>query len=110
MESREIPKQDWQSYFDIHFKGPSSKSVKLEILSMEYGDQTEDNWGHLKGLSYDPKDDKFCLFIDHLNHYISHPSRISVLEEGTSINAIEIEDGTGNKQIIYLKDPTMLSN
>lgn len=107
MYTRELPKSEWKTYFDDYCIEPLVKNVDIEILSPSHGDVIGEQNGKLNGLSYDPKDDQFYVFTDHLRHAISHPKKVYIIEDGITLKSIAIEDRDNNKQIIHLKDPDL---
>jgi hypothetical protein len=103
MSTKSIAKDDWKYYLDDYSKSIQSTLVELDVESLELGDQIEAEWVHLKGISYDPKDDMIYLFTEALRHFIAKPQNIWVVESEDGLSAFQIEDWEGTKHIINLR-------
>ncbi|RYZ57023.1 MAG: hypothetical protein EOP07_11040 [Proteobacteria bacterium] len=103
MTTKSIAKDDWKHYLDDYSKSLQSTLVELDVESLELGDQIEADWVHLKGISYDPKDDMLYIFTEALRHFIAKPRNIWVVEGSEGPSAIQIEDGEGTKHIVNLR-------
>lgn len=103
MSTQSIAKEDWKQYLDNYSKSIQSTLVELDVESLELGDQIEADWVHLKGISYDPKDEMIYIFTEALRHFISRPQNLWVVEAKDGPSAIQIEDFEGTKHIINLR-------
>ncbi|NPB07786.1 MAG: hypothetical protein GXN96_02520 [Aquificae bacterium] len=104
MATRQLPKQEWESYFDRFSKNLPAVEAQLEVVDREVGDQVEVEYSPLTGVSYDPKDDVLELqFTEKHDHLIYHPTEIYVTEEEGRITAIEVVDREGTRYILRLK-------
>lgn len=108
MATRELPRQDWEVYFNFLSRASAAKTVQVEITGEDIGDQRDDSLLLLRGVSYDPKDDMFYVFTDPLKRLIPHPQKIYVDEAGATLAALQVIDRDGNASILILKDPLML--
>lgn len=104
MSTKSILKADWKRYLDDYSKNIQSEVVELDVESLELGDQIEAEWVTLKGMSYDPKDDTLCIFMNALQHFIAHPKNIWAVENAGKISSIQIEDREGTKHLINVRD------
>lgn len=103
MTTKSIAKDDWKHFLDNYSKSIQSTLVELDVESLELGDQIEADWVHLKGISYDPKDDMLYIFTEALRHFIAKPQNIWVIEADEGLSAIQIEDWEGTKHIVNLR-------
>ena len=104
MASRELNKSDWQNFFDNFSKKHSTVLINLEIVGKEVGDQTEINWQPLRGISLDPRNDRFFIQTDLIEHSISHPKKVQIEEQNGELKSIQIIDQENNRQIVRLKE------
>lgn len=104
MSTRSILKKDWKDYLDNYSKRILSDVVELDVESLDLGDQIEADWVKLEGMTYDPKDDMLCLYTESLRHFIAHPQSIWVIENGSKLSSIQIEDAEGIKHIVNIRD------
>lgn len=102
MPTRKIEKHDWQSYFDHISRDLPAASVDVEVDGLELGAQVEASHMPLMGLTYDPHDDAFSVSSQDLEHRISRPREIWVIEDAGGLSSIEVVDADGNTQIARL--------
>jgi len=104
MATVELPKEEWERYFDELSKNLPAVEAQLEVVDKELGDQIEVEYSPLTGLSYDPKDDVFEIqFTEKHDHLVYHPKQVFIEEEGGKIVAVEVVDGEGTRHILRLK-------
>ena len=100
MAIRQLPRTDWNDYFDAFSKEKSDSGridyAEIRVFSPEIGAQPQTKWLPLQGLTYDPKDDRLDVFVKGLDHMIVHPKVIYVEESSGRLDSIEVvrEDGT----------------
>ena len=83
-ERGEIPRSEWQHFFDQQTKVHEGAEVSIEVLSLDFGDQHEVERLPLASLTYDPKDDVVIVAVGGrdgrypvvLRHFIDHPQQI----------------------------------
>ncbi len=108
--AREIPKEDWQAYFEDFSRDQPDYVAKVEVLSGELGAETEAEATHLAAITYDRKDDIVVIGLDgaadaiaeEVEHVIDRPLRISVEDGGDGEIAFEVEDAEGTKTVLRL--------
>ncbi len=103
MATRELPKSEWQSYFDNVSKQLKAAQAELEVASMDLGDQIETEWVSFYGITYDPKDDLVEFVLEGLDHLIRNPKQIFVDEGSEGLSSVEIVDSDNFKHIAILK-------
>jgi Family of unknown function (DUF5335) len=108
MTVRKLDKKEWKPFFDRVSKVMEGKQAEIEVASLKLGDQVEAEWPPLLGLTYDPKDDIFEVALEGVDHLIPKPREIYVDGNGLELNALEVVDAEGVRQIVKLKDPLML--
>ncbi len=82
--------------------------AEIEVASLELGDQTEANWAHLLGITYDPKDDVLEIALEGRDHFIARPQQIHVDDQAPGLVAFEVFDQVGVRHIVQLREPLML--
>jgi hypothetical protein len=105
---RKLEKAQWRSYFDTLSKLLEAKEAEIEVASLDLGDQVQAKWLPFLGIAYDPEDDVVEVALEDLDHMIYRPREIYVDDEVGGLTSIEIEDASGAKQIVKLKDKLLL--
>jgi hypothetical protein len=108
MTIRKLDRQEWKSYFERISKLIEGRQAEIEVASLKLGDQIAAEWLPLLGLTYDPKDDVFEVTLDGIDHLIEHPREVYVDGNSVELNALEVVDAEGVRQIVKLRDPLML--
>jgi hypothetical protein len=104
-----LEKSHWQTYFDRLSRVLVGKTVELEVVALDLGDQVEAQWLPLLGVDYDPVDDLFEIALDGVDHLIRRPSQIFIDEDGgVALSNLMIVDGEGRRHIAQFRDPLML--
>jgi hypothetical protein len=101
LETTRVPNDRLKAYFDkftTHFLlRESTNAVDVEVLSSDWGDQSAAEGAHLRGITYDPKDNALEFELEGGDHRVTKPKEVWTVEEFDGfIKAIEIvrEDGT----------------
>ena len=108
MTTRMVSKSDWRSYLDQVSKDLVGRRAEIDIMSMKLGSQVQAQWIRLLGITYDPKNDLLEVALDGLDHLISKPLELYVEEGRTGLESLSVLDAEGNRQIIRLKQPSIL--
>ena len=106
--SRQIPKAEWQAYFDSVSETLAGTPAQLEVASLGLADQLEAEWVELEGIAYDPSDDHIEFILQDLDHVIDKPREIWVDETPTSLLGLKVVDAEGLGHILLLQTPMML--
>src|SRR5437773_6841810 len=99
MSTREIPRDEWDSFFDSFSLRHRDWLVTVEVLSSDIGAQVEAKQMPLEGISAELKrsgEDIISIFIGrkprHLTHTIHAPERVRLKEtEDGADEVLEIE-------------------
>jgi hypothetical protein len=91
----------WASQLDQLTEDRGGENVTIEVVDMEYGDETEAERLPFAYASYDPKDDVVIVAVGGrssrypvvLRHMIWHPTEVDVDPEAGAIRVVE-PDGT----------------
>ena len=83
--AREIPREDWQKYFEDFSRDQPDYLAKMEVLGGELGAETEAEGTHLAAITYDRKDDIVVIGLDgaadevpeEVEHVIDRPAKIT---------------------------------
>jgi hypothetical protein len=109
MATVKLDKAAWQKYFDQMSKSQLvGKEVEIEVASLDFGDQVEQEWIPLLGISYDPKGDLVQVLVEGLDHLIHKPREIWVEHGPAGLTSIAVTDDDEVKQIIRLREPLMI--
>ncbi len=109
MTTAQLDKAAWQKTFDQMSKSLLvGKQVEIEVLGLEIGDQIEQEWIQLLGISYDPKDDLIQILVEGLDHLIRKPREVWVDHGAVGLVSMEVVDADDVRQIIRLREPLML--
>jgi len=100
-----IKKNEWKNYFDQTSKHLQGHEIEIEIVGLDVGDQIEEEWISLKGLSYDPKENVLFVNTSQSEHPIFTPLEIITSEEGSLIRSIVVKDSDGRLQILKFRKP-----
>jgi hypothetical protein len=108
--ANEIPRDDWQAYFEDFSRDQPDYLAKIEILSEEIGAETEAEGTHLAAITYDRKDDIVVIGLDgaadgvaeEVERVIDKPLRIFVEDGPDGEIAFEVEDAEGTKTVLRL--------
>ena len=106
--SRQIPKAEWQAYFDSMSESMAGTRAELEVASLGLGDQLEAEWVEVEGITYDPADDHIEFVLQDLDHLIDEPREIWVDETPSSLLGLEVVDAAGLRHILLLRTPMIL--
>lgn len=105
MQNHLIKKSEWKNYFDQTSKHLLGHQVELEIVGLDIGDQIEEEWISLEGLSYDPRENILFVHTAETDHPILTPVEVIASEEGSLIRSIVVRDTEGNLQILKFRRP-----
>ena len=105
MSQYQIHKEDWTSYLDRLSKSIQGQELEIEVAGLEVGDQIQEDWTPLEGLSYDPSDDAVYVQTAALDHSIRKPQEIYAEEADSFIQSVVIRDGEGQVQTVHFRNP-----
>lgn len=107
MAIRQLPRSNWNDYFDAFSKEKSDAGridyAEIRVFSPEIGAQPETSWLPLQGLTYDPKDDKLEVFVKGLDHFVAHPKAIYVDETSGRLDSIEVVLADGSYEVVEIR-------
>jgi uncharacterized protein YjiK len=108
MQTREIAKDDWHSFFDQVSRALRGKLIQIEVDSLQLGAQIEANKLSLNGLTYDSKDDALIITSDQIEHVIRSPLQIFITDGGEGINSLKVCAADGTDQIVNFTESLAL--
>ena len=97
MQTREIAKDDWHSFFDQVSRALRGKLIQIEANKLS-----------LNGLTYDSKDDALIITSDQIEHVIRSPLQIFITDGGEGINSLKVCAADGTDQIVNFTEPLAL--
>ena len=109
MKNRAIEKSERKTFFEIVSRLTEGQQVEIEVAGLDVGDQIEENWAQLLGLSFDSKDNTLYVDSPAFEHAIRNPSDIISVQDDQTISAIYIKDGEGHVQSLKFRNPLMLA-
>lgn len=109
MATTKLDKTAWQTTFDQLSKSLLvGKEVEIEVTGLRIGDQIEQKWIQLLGMSYDPKSDVIQILVEGLDHLIHKPREVWIDQGPIGLASMEVIGGDDLRQIIRLREPLML--
>jgi hypothetical protein len=106
--TREIPKNEWRSYFDDLSRLPTpAPVVSVEVDGDEVGAQIEAEHRTLTGISYDDRDDVLVIGIGDNNgreraeHLVYQPQQIYVAAGDQ--RTIDVKDADGVQTLVRIE-------
>jgi hypothetical protein len=114
METREIPRNEWTSFFDTFNKQHEGWLATLEIFGPELGAQEEAHDLPLEGVtlaSGGGESETIAISLgktpdDHLSHIVVKPAHIWFEQnEGVADAALEIESADDTKTLMRFRSP-----
>lgn len=116
MKTKEIPREEWSTFFDSFSRQHEGWLVTLEVLGEDLGAQIEerelafggivDEWDEIQG-------DKIAIMIgtnpdDHITHSIDRPTEVSVeqTDEGAHV-ALQIKAADGVTALLRFRSPML---
>lgn len=109
MATVKLDKAAWQKAFDQMSKSELvGKQVEIEVTGLDIGDQIEQKWIQLLGITYDPKSDLIEILVEGLDHLIPKPREIWVEHGAAGLASMEVVGPDDVRQIIRLREPLML--
>jgi Family of unknown function (DUF5335) len=87
---------------------PRWRASRVEVASLDLGDQIEAEWLPLLGITYDDKDDVLEVALEGVDHLIYGPREVWADPSVGEMMSFEVIDDRGVSQIIKLRQPLML--
>ena len=107
--TREIPPNEWRSYFDEVSRELEGMRARVEITGRERIDQVEADGQLLTAISYDDRDDIVVIgvgaadLLEDLEHIVYHPRRITIASGDGNTTAFDIESAEGTHTLVRLE-------
>ena len=109
MATVKLEKAAWQTTLALMSKTELvGKQVEIEVAGLAIGDQIEQDWIPLLGISYDPRNDLIEILVEGLDHLIRNPREVWVEHGVAGLVSMEVVDTDDVRQIIRLREPLML--
>ena len=106
MTLRELPKAEWQPYFDQVSKHLIGERAMVEIKGLAFGDQRLARCLPLIGITYDGKDNILEVAMDGLDHLIHAPHKIIGSDGADGLESIEVVvNASQQSQVVTLIKP-----
>lgn len=109
MTTTKLDKATWQKTLDQLSKSSLvGKEVEIEVTGLTIGDQIEQEWIRLLGMSYDPRNDLIEILVEGLDHLIRKPREVWIEHGPIGLVSMEVIGEDDVRQIIRLREPLML--
>lgn len=108
MTLTEIPRAQWQPFFDAASKLLGNRPTKVEVTGLGIGDRVAADWIELIGITYEPKEDTLTVAVEGLQHRIAQPRHIHAERDVGHIASVEIVDEGGMHHIVQFSTPLEL--
>lgn len=109
MELRPIEKERWQVFIDELSRALQGNYVEIEVAGPIIGDQIEESWVPLSGLSYDPKEDVVFVHTEQFERAVHNPKEVVALQgDGMRVHSLVIKDAQGNVNTIKFRAPVLI--
>jgi Family of unknown function (DUF5335) len=115
MRTKEVTRNEWNSFFNIFSKQHEGWLATLEVFGDEIGAQTEAVELPFEGISLNSEDKTESLVInfgkpsaDHVSHTVERPSHVWLREtdEGAH-DSLEIEEEGNQKTLLRFRSPVL---
>ena len=114
MMTREIPRDEWTSFFDRLSRMHLDEEIRVEVLRGDIGAQLEVTALPLDGITADLKAGESSIAIaagrtldDHVTHIISDPVHVRVLEgPAGDAEVLEIEGADASTTLLFFEGST----
>ena len=111
MPTQEIPREDWNNFFDVFSRQHEGWLATLEIFASDIGAQEEAREMPLEGISVASRDDADAIAIslgktpeDHVTNTITKPEHVWLDQTSQGANAaLEIESENHNKTLLRFR-------
>ena len=113
MSTQEIPREQWNNFFDSFSRQHEGWLASLELMSSDLGAQEEANELSFEGISLNSEKDQSEAIVinlartpaDHVTHMIDHPKHVWLqrTDEGADAS-LEIE-GEADKTLLRFRSP-----
>ena len=111
MPTQEIPREDWNNFFDAFSRQHEGWLATLEVFAPHIGAQEEAREMPLEGISVASRDDAEAIAIslgktpeDHVTHTITKPEHVWLEQTSGGANAaLEIESESQNKTLLRFR-------
>jgi hypothetical protein len=105
---REIPRNQWQHFFDRVSSSLQGKGVDITIHTHDVHEHQSQVW-ELNGVSYDPHDDALIVSCRRQEHVISSPVSITVHGNSEVVSSIDVLTADGPRETVKFVAPILLS-
>jgi hypothetical protein len=115
METREIPRGEWQSFFEVFSRQHEGWLATLETFGQEIGAQAEPGELPLKSVTLTPvvgKSEAITISRgkaqDHVEHTVIEPTHVWLVQTPEGANAaLEIEAADETKTLLRFRSPVL---
>jgi hypothetical protein len=116
MPTQEIPREEWQGFFEVFSRQHEGWLATLELLGSDIGAQEEAHELPLEGLSLDSGGNESEAIVislgrtrrDHVTHTIKQPEHVWLEQTAEGANAaLEIESSDESKALLRFRSPLL---
>lgn len=103
-----IDRSAWVEFFNDVSRNMQHHPVDVEVAGVDYGDQMEEQWALLDGLSFDEVEDVIFIHTETLDHAITSPLQVNVMSQGAVIECVSVRDKDGSVHLVHFHQNTLL--
>jgi hypothetical protein len=116
MKTKEIPKQEWRTFFDNFSRQYEGWLATLEILGVEIGAQVEERELPLKGIAgewHEVEGNAITIMVgmkpdDHITHAIGNATQVSLEQTDDGADAaLAIKSADGTTALLRFRKPML---
>ena len=116
MSTQEIPREQWNNFFDSFSRQHEGSLASLELMSRDLGAQEEAAELSFEGISLNSDTQETAAIVinlakapaDHVSHMIDHPKHVWVQRTDDGADAsLEIESEDDAKTLLRFRSPML---
>lgn len=116
MQTREIPRDEWSTFFDAFSRSHEGWLATVEVLGRDIGAQVEANDLPLVGVTAELKGgetDTVSIIMgeatgDHITHTVTRPTHVRVEQtESGAVEALQVESAEGSRTLLRFRSAVL---
>jgi hypothetical protein len=114
MVDQKVERDGWRAFFDIVSRALGGRSVEIEVVGLDVGDQLEGDAMALNGITYDHSDGSIDIYLlkpnalAHMARRVGSPRDVYIQVDGTGLLRIVIVDHEGHEVLVHFRAPLLL--
>ncbi|HYL24775.1 MAG TPA: DUF5335 family protein [Burkholderiales bacterium] len=108
MTLRQLPKRQWQQFFDALAPLLREGTVEVETAGLGLDAKLAQDWVRLAELAYDAERGALQLAAQGTERQIRHPAQVLVRIEDECLHSLELVDRAGEHDFVIFREPLPL--